>query len=484
MTLIMPKYNVENSCLSVENNYSKATGRVKTVSKAQQSQELRVALLGDSTIDNGFWIDTEVSYSKRVHTVTHQTALALAQSPVASNYVVANFAVDGATTSDVLNGCRLNKVLPYDDDHTNNFVNQIDSSAAWNPDIVVLSVGGNNYREALALHLQRAISKQQLLLRQTPEEAKDNLYKQFNHVKSKLVDEYKQIINDIAKNNTGLRRLVLLSQYYPQLTEFTPYFIYTGFSHLARAERQGRDAFSMTENTMNELYREVLAHAVSLDVELVLVDITSSLNPLGGNHTHQIEPNEEGSKVMGNMIAKAVQYTFPENSPSKAVIIHLDKDETTVHHQIMTKESIDAFFVKPLSTFINESRYRHLNLLFKASSNLNFRFECAYHAIMGKRFDMQYNGHFAFGLLDISLVTVMAAYLWRVAINENVHQSLRLMAGTLAAPILLAQMVTGLALMLALALPIVAYHKAVGLVKENHVVNDANAEDVLAIQAM
>jgi hypothetical protein len=80
---------------------------------------------------------------------------------------------------------------------------------------------------------------------------------------------------------------------------------------------------------------------------------------------------------------------------------------------------------------------------------------------MGKQFDTEYTGLFAFGLLDLSLVTIMASYLWRLAVNDNVHISLRATAGIIAAPILLSKMIVGLAVMLALALPIYGYHAAV-----------------------
>lgn len=83
-----------------------------------------------------------------------------------------------------------------------------------------------------------------------------------------------------------------------------------------------------------------------------------------------------------------------------------------------------------------------------------------YELFMGKQFDVEYTGLFAFGLLDLSLITILASYLWRVAVNENIHSSLRATAGVIAAPILLSKMIIGLIIMLALALPIYGYHKA------------------------
>ena len=79
---------------------------------------------------------------------------------------------------------------------------------------------------------------------------------------------------------------------------------------------------------------------------------------------------------------------------------------------------------------------------------------------MGKQFEVEYTGLFAFGLLDLSFVTIIASYLWRVAINDKMHIALRITAGMIAAPILLIKWVVGLAVMLALALPIYGYHAA------------------------
>jgi len=78
---------------------------------------------------------------------------------------------------------------------------------------------------------------------------------------------------------------------------------------------------------------------------------------------------------------------------------------------------------------------------------------------MGKEFDSQYTGLFAFGLVDLSLVTVLASYLWRVAINDELHMALRVTAGVVAAPVLLSKYILGLSLMLALSLPVYGYHQ-------------------------
>lgn len=457
--------SIKNSTQSIGTKYPKATGRLKQVIGTNGEAPKKVALLGDSTLDNGYWVEKTKSYSEKTHTVTHQIAVELAENAKSHSYDIGNFAVDGATTTDLMRDCPLDKVLPTDSDHTSIKVHQLNAVAQWKPDVAVLSVAGNNYREALAGTLTEQLSYSQLLWRITPEQAKPNINRAFKQVKETILEDYKKIIDNLIKQNPQLNRIVLLSQYYPSISEFTPYFIYTGFSHLARSEGQGRAPFAVVEETMNDLYREVLAYAATKETEVVFVDITSSLNPLGGNHTHQIEPNEQGSVIMGRLIAKAVEYNFQdyksEQGKKPIARIYMDADEKQVQSQLLSGTDIGNFTVKKIGQFINENRYRHLGLLFSPSSSLGLRYESAYHLIMGKQFDTEYTGLFAFGLLDLSLVTVMASYLWRVAVNENVHTSLRVMAGVIAAPILLSKMIIGLSLMLVLALPILGYDKAV-----------------------
>lgn len=456
---------IQNYSQSIGGNYPTTTGRLKRVIGSEQARAKKVALLGDSTLDNGYWVQKNSEYADRTHTVTHQTAVALSKNTHNSHsYDIGNFAVDGATTADLRQQCRLDKVLPFDEDHPTGKVHQLNTVKVWQPDIAVLSVGGNNYREALMGVLQSNLTYFQLLFRITPEQARPIIKEAFNDVKLKLLEEYKAIIDDLVNENPGLNRIVLLSQYYPSITDFTPYFIYTGFSHLARAAGKGQAPFAVVEETMNDLYRSVLQYAATKNKELVFVDVTSSLNPLGGNHTYQIEPNEQGSTVMGKLIAEAVEYQFPVEeaaADTKPIsVLRMNQDEI-IQAEVLKEQNIQHFEVKKIERFISENRYRHVGLFFSPSSSLSQRYVHAYELVMGKQFDTEYTGLFAFGLLDLSLVTVMASYLWRVAVNDNMHITLRATAGMIAAPIWLSKLVVGLAVMLALALPVYAYHSAV-----------------------
>ena len=239
--------SIENPKESIGINYPNATGRFKRVVAASNAKKIVIALAGDSTLDNGFWVDRDIPYVEKKHTVTHQLALALARQASSTSFDIGNFAVDGAITADLMKDCPLDKVLPSDADHTSDWVYQLGAISEWKPDVVVLSVGGNNYREALINTLKGQLTPSQLLFRSTPVQARQSIHAAFQKVKAKLAKEYKQIIDALIASNPSLKRLVLVSQYYPAITPFTKYFIYTGFSHLARAAGKGRESLSTDE---------------------------------------------------------------------------------------------------------------------------------------------------------------------------------------------------------------------------------------------
>jgi Nucleotidyl transferase AbiEii toxin, Type IV TA system len=104
---------IQNYSQSICGRYPTTTGRLKRVIGSEQARPKKVALLGDSTLDNGYWVQRQNQYADKTHTVTHQTAAALANNTKnAHSYDVGNFAVDGATTADLRRQCRLDKVLP------------------------------------------------------------------------------------------------------------------------------------------------------------------------------------------------------------------------------------------------------------------------------------------------------------------------------------------------------------------------------------
>ena len=130
---------ISNLTRSIGAGYPEEIARLKHVSNDPSKEKIKIALMGDSTLDNGYWIQKNQSYKEKTGTVTHQTAAALTHQPL--NYDVANFAVDGAVTKS-MTGMNLDAVV-QDEDHSQRSVNQIDSAINhWKPDVAVLSIGG------------------------------------------------------------------------------------------------------------------------------------------------------------------------------------------------------------------------------------------------------------------------------------------------------------------------------------------------------
>jgi len=97
----------------------------------------KLLLLGDSTIDNYYWVSEGCTVSD------HLTR----QLP---GWDIVNFAVDGFTTSSLLKGeyknCAVDSIQ-----HTHDIFNPL-KALAKEKDVehIVLSVGGNDFREALS----------------------------------------------------------------------------------------------------------------------------------------------------------------------------------------------------------------------------------------------------------------------------------------------------------------------------------------------
>lgn len=454
----------------ITSEYPSDTGRFLSVEN-DNNETLKVAFFGDSTLDNGYWVQTDRRYKEKTGTVIYQVAKNLAEaSELSHSYRLAQLAVDGATTHDIDRIKALNFILPRDanwqkgdEDHGDDPVNQRQAVKQYQPDVAVLSVGGNNYRTALQGVLLEKMNYFQLLFRYTPHKARLSLKKTFDSVKKELVEEYKQILDNLYNDNPNLKRLVLSSQYFPALTDFTIYMIYTGFSHVARAQGKGQTPFQAMEETMNELYREVGEYAAEKfkDKEIVFADMTSSMNPLEGNHSHQIEPNEHGAYVMGKVLSQAVSVDFAKKGLSSAMAkVSLD-DKKQIHVQAMIKEDVKAYEVSKIASLISGHRYAHVGRFFAKGASYSTRMTSAYHMILGKQFDTEYTGLFAFGLLDTAIVPVMAHYMWRLAVKETLPLGLRVPIGAIVAPVIAAKWALGLAFLAVLALPIYGFHKAI-----------------------
>jgi len=137
-------------------------------------------------------------------------------------------------------------------------------------------------------------------------------------------------------------------------------------------------------------------------------------------------------------------------------------DEQHIVPQVLESSQLAGFKVKKIDEFIKDNQYRHLGLLFSPTTNLQSRYEHAYHLIMGKDFDSEYSNLYAYGLLDMALLPIMASHLWRAASKDDSYTSTSIASRIVAAPILSVKIVLGAVLMLGLAGPIYGMHKAIG----------------------
>ena len=110
-------------------SYPPNTGRYLAVNSLchSQTKNRSIALIGDSTIDNSYWVQQGLSYQDKTDTVNYQIAYHLESKNYRDQYSIANFAIDGATTRDLAthHSVRMDKVLPADEDHPFGFSNRI-----------------------------------------------------------------------------------------------------------------------------------------------------------------------------------------------------------------------------------------------------------------------------------------------------------------------------------------------------------------------
>lgn len=318
--------------------------------KKQVENRTHVTFIGDSTIDNRIWVDGLVSsYFKSLigiqrcsHEEKVQQSHRLFFKPnlsviehfmdMSPNYIVHDFTNDGFTTKDCLQGQLRDKV--FGEGRFSLFphvkfsplvegANSIKQSQH-----IILSVGGNNFREFLmtAMNLEGSNRRQYI---------KEN----FSDVIKEMQQEYIEILRKIRELNSQAQ-IILMTQYYPSVVQ-NNYQIYQFMHEVGKILNLGgsaHDPLTVIHEIMVQTYSNVLKQ---ISHENILVaDITSSLDPLDiNNHVHQIEP----SSIGGRKIAHALKfltsndsvrpgrvYRFTPNffiSPTANHVIHSDLDK-------------------------------------------------------------------------------------------------------------------------------------------------------------
>ncbi|MFA6302243.1 MAG: SGNH/GDSL hydrolase family protein [Legionella sp.] len=275
----------------------------------------QITLIGDSTIDNRIWIDGFIKnliYTKlgighttpeqRINRYQHgliKPELSVAENlrvqlPNTINIVDATN--DGFTSADILNGAFRDKVFGYGTfsmfphKYLSPFINHKEDIK--NSDCIILSVGGNDVREFL--QTSRAISAN------TREQY---IKEQFPLVLERLRTNYLNIIDHIRSLNPNAR-IIIMTQYYPSAIQ-SNYKIYDFMKEVAKVvgiNDAKPDPLSVIQHVVQQTLGAILT-SLKDDANLVVADVTSSLNPLDKtNHTSQIEPSGKGGKKISQML--------------------------------------------------------------------------------------------------------------------------------------------------------------------------------------
>lgn len=305
---------------------------------------VHVSLLGDSTIDNVYWLRR----SRGDVTVEEHLSQELG-----SGYKVKNLAYDGFTTTSVLEGDQVGKVLGcnpaylrtrgIDPNTTSYFVhplNELKKHVEAHPDethYVVLSVAGNDFRENLL--------KPHRLLLDIP----------------KILQRYMRIVDEIKLLKGKDIRPILMFQYRLDAKTDYPYYIYTvmkvigfiglglkaaslacaavgltftlmkrvnivwgvaatlfgGLNYLLQNKlfpvsiwdvtfKGQRLGMATLGALMEHVYKPILVRARKENIPIL--DLPNTFNPYKNLYTSQIEPNNEGGKLIAEGLAHIIKH--------------------------------------------------------------------------------------------------------------------------------------------------------------------------------
>ncbi len=313
----------------------KSQSEATTNSVGDSKESKRIVVIGDSTLDNKVWVGRGGAILNRLKEAigivpaSREAKIKASQSyfpPELSvldhlqkelpHYQVLDYTNDGFTTENVLHGANKNKVfgggflLSYPRTHF--YPLQAAENDIPAAECVILSIGGNNFREYLINSQQYYNYSQDKWVKRTTAERETYIKDKFHPVLEKMRNEYIQIVKHIrSKNPTA--KIILTTQYYPSASGWVDY-IYPFMKEVGKILGIGRNPnnpMDVIHEIMKQTYMQVLESAQ--DSNVVVADITSSLDPFDKkNHAMQIEPSGDGGKKMAQMLEYMV--TQPTNS--------------------------------------------------------------------------------------------------------------------------------------------------------------------------
>jgi len=242
---------------------------------------VRVALLGDSTLDNVLWIQDGRSVSE----------LLTAALPSGA---VCNLAADGFNSADLLRGSEvvlseglresIGDPVPWSEDSTFRPLVQL-AALSPPPTHVVLSIGGNDVREILGN------------MRRLPE------------IMGGFAQNYPAIVEACRKVTPNV---ILMWQYRPSLDMDQCYGVYRAMSTLPGPE----SAEEKLNGLMETIYAPQLEMAKQL--RLPIVDLPRTFDIRNEDlYVSQIEPSEKGGMVISALLSHVVLNRDFTKDPSK-----------------------------------------------------------------------------------------------------------------------------------------------------------------------
>lgn len=338
-------------------------------SRKENLEKVNVTILGDSTIDNKVWISPGthgnsildhlhlVNAVKKMRGLFGHPELSVVENLKAllPTHTINDYTNDGFTTHDCLHGAFKDKVF------LSNFPGmfpheEFQPLEAAKEDIkksqyIVLSIGGNNFREFLQQVPRDSVKRQEYI--------REN----YERVIDKLQSEYLEIVNKLRSLNQDAQ-IILITQYYPSAHQDN-YEIYQIMSAVGEALGIGHDPMDVIHEIVKGIYSSVLKKIPTANV--VVADLTSSLNPYDHeNHVSQIEP----SGIGGKKIAQMLKYIINKGHTSGVVYRFLPKFFTNTNNnqsrdEFTEKSSFDNWVPKHPNEFIDQANNDLNSLLSK-----------------------------------------------------------------------------------------------------------------------
>ena len=289
--------------------------------------EVRIALIGDSTLDNASWVGIhEASVSQH-----------LSKSKEGANdksFSVYNLAVDGFTTSDLLTG--YSKSTINDADMLSSPM-QILKTLNPPPTHIVLSVGGNDVRETLGPGVDRVLLK----------------------TIQKMQQNYLIILNECL---SVCKKTILMFQYRPCFTT-NDYGIYDAINDIPDdlmiqkgALKNGSNGMEVSHDNisnvsvrklnklMESIYNGILLNELIIANRLPIIDLPNTFDIHNSLlYVRQIEPSHWG----GLIIAKLIHHVIENHWNDEIEVEDGNAKQNSVFYSLNTKNIYNSKKLDP-----------------------------------------------------------------------------------------------------------------------------------------